>query len=71
MSKKSVQPAQEAIEPRAETRQPDYETIAVRAFQLWVSRGCPIGSPELDWERAEQELMEEGQTAERGHSQAA
>ena len=30
-------------------------TIAARAYELWIERGCPIGSPEEDWFRAEQE----------------
>jgi hypothetical protein len=25
----------------------------------WLERGCPIGSPEEDWSRAEQDLKEE------------
>ncbi|MGJ5818837.1 DUF2934 domain-containing protein [Paludibaculum fermentans] len=31
----------------------NYEEIAALAYQLWNSRGCPIGSPEEDWSRAE------------------
>ncbi|HLH06522.1 MAG TPA: DUF2934 domain-containing protein [Terriglobales bacterium] len=31
--------------------------IAALAYQLWQSRGCPDGSPEEDWFRAEQELQ--------------
>lgn len=30
-----------------------YDDIAALAYQLWHSRGCPIGSPEEDWARAE------------------
>lgn len=30
--------------------------IAARAYQLWQERGCPVGSPENDWLRAEEEL---------------
>lgn len=26
------------------------------AYQFWEERGCPIGSPEEDWYRAEQEM---------------
>ena len=26
------------------------------AFQFWLDRGCPIGSPEIDWYRAEEEI---------------
>ena len=35
------------------------ERIAERAHELWVRRGRPIGSPEIDWAAAEQELAEE------------
>ena len=34
----------------------DRNTVAARAYQLWVERGCPEGSPEQDWYQAEQEL---------------
>ena len=37
---------------------PGHEQIALRAYELWISRGCPIGSPELDWLQAEMELSE-------------
>ncbi|HLH16616.1 MAG TPA: DUF2934 domain-containing protein [Bryobacteraceae bacterium] len=32
------------------------EQIAIRAYQLWEERGRPIGSPEVDWRNAEEEL---------------
>ena len=32
------------------------QAIAVRAYELWLERGCPDGSPEEDWYRAEQEF---------------
>jgi Protein of unknown function (DUF2934) len=37
---------------------PALETGALeeRAYLLWLERGCPVGSPEEDWFRAEQEL---------------
>lgn len=28
------------------------DRIAQLAYQLWQERGCPQGSPEVDWERA-------------------
>ena len=34
--------------------EPDH--VAELAYTLWESRGCPIGTPEEDWFRAEQEL---------------
>jgi Protein of unknown function (DUF2934) len=30
--------------------------ISARAYELWRARGCPIGSPELDWLQAEEDL---------------
>jgi hypothetical protein len=30
--------------------------IAVLAYQFWQERGCPLGSPEQDWFRAEREI---------------
>ena len=35
------------------------EEIAARAYRCWHERGCPEGSPEVDWERAERELQAE------------
>jgi hypothetical protein len=33
-----------------------HEQIAALAHALWQERGCPEGSPEEDWFRAEEEL---------------
>ena len=35
---------------------PEHEQIAALAYALWQARGCPEGSPDEDWLRAEQEL---------------
>lgn len=35
---------------------PDIEEIKRRAHELWIERGCPHGSADEDWHRAEQEL---------------
>jgi hypothetical protein len=32
------------------------EDIAAHAYRCWHERGCPEGSPEVDWHRAEEEL---------------
>jgi len=32
------------------------EEISALAYELWMQRGCPLGSPEVDWFRAEEEL---------------
>jgi Protein of unknown function (DUF2934) len=34
----------------------DHEAVARLAYSFWEARGCPIGSPEEDWYRAENEL---------------
>lgn len=33
-----------------------FEKTAALAYQLWNERGCPIGSPDEDWLRAEAKL---------------
>jgi hypothetical protein len=38
---------------------PSSDEISERAYRCWHERGCPHGSPEVDWERAVQELREE------------
>jgi hypothetical protein len=42
--------------------------ISARAYRCWHERGCPDGSPEVDWDRAERELQEERRT---GKAEAA
>ena len=32
------------------------EQIQERAYYLWEQRGRPNGSPEVDWDRAKQEI---------------
>jgi hypothetical protein len=41
----------------------DHEEIARLAYSYWQARGCPIGSPEEDWYRAENELRQPLATA--------
>jgi hypothetical protein len=36
----------------------DPETVEAMAYQLWLQRGCPIGSDQEDWYRAEAELRD-------------
>ena len=35
---------------------PSEQEVAELAYQRWVERGCPIGSPEEDWFAAWQQL---------------
>jgi hypothetical protein len=34
------------------------QEIAALAYQLWMDRGCPEGSPHEDWFEAERQLQE-------------
>ncbi len=36
------------------------QKIAARAHELWIERGCPFGSPDEDWFRAEEEIRGSG-----------
>ena len=42
-----------------QTQDAPQEERALRAYRLWEERGCPIGSPEEDWFRAEEEIRSE------------
>jgi hypothetical protein len=33
-----------------------HDEVAALAYQLWQARGCPFGSAEEDWLRAESEV---------------
>jgi hypothetical protein len=33
-----------------------HDDIATLAYELWQARGCPTGSPEIDWFQAVEEL---------------
>ena len=42
---------------------PAHEQIALLAYALWQQRGCPEGSSDEDWFRAEQELLTRSKTS--------
>ncbi len=33
-----------------------HQTIQLAAYHLWQQRGCPFGTPEVDWFGAEEQL---------------
>jgi hypothetical protein len=35
----------------------EHDEVAELAYQLWILRGCPDGSPDQDWLRAEEERL--------------
>jgi len=49
-------PASESKRKVSATAAPEPRQVSELAYTLWESRGCPIGSPEEDWFKAEQEL---------------
>ena len=49
---------------------PTSDEIAARAYQCWHERGCPHGTPEEDWRRAEEELRLE-RSSQSGASRVA
>lgn len=51
--------AAEAASRRDASTELTRDEIAARAHSCWHERGCPEGSPEEDWYRAEQELRRE------------
>jgi hypothetical protein len=48
----------DSIAQQSEMDSPEilHEQITALAYALWQERGCPEGSPEEDWFRAEKEL---------------
>jgi hypothetical protein len=43
----------------------DREMVEAMAYQFWLQRGCPIGSDQEDWYRAERELKDKSHTKPR------
>lgn len=43
----------------------DIREVEERAYQSWLERGCPMGSPDEDWFRAEREVIARFATAGR------
>ena len=62
MAKMKTNPGAESVNTTPEGEYPvsavDHEELARLAYSYWQDRGCPIGSPEEDWYRAENELRQ-------------
>ena len=43
----------------------EHEAVEAMAYQIWLQRGCPIGSDQEDWYKAETELKTRSQTTQR------
>jgi hypothetical protein len=62
----------ERTNPEEISVQPTHDDLRKRAYEHWEERGRPIGSPDIDWRRAELELSAENptDTAHDGAAQA-
>ncbi len=49
-------------EPAGSNNHGGPEEVAKLAYSYWLARGCPEGSPEEDWFRAEQDLHQQNST---------
>ena len=56
VTKMAVEPDSTADES-ARFEPENQQEIATLAYEFWQTRGCPDGSPEEDWFRAERELQ--------------
>jgi hypothetical protein len=48
------------LHPEQPERTVAHSDISALAYQLWQDRGCPDGSPEEEWYRAERQLTRKG-----------
>ncbi len=62
--KKVTAKAKSKTKPKAKSRAvkaaspPTHETVAARAYELYLARGGSPGQPEKDWAQAEAELLD-------------
>ena len=54
------------LEADASVSAENREAIERLAYSYWQARGCPIGSPEEDWYRAEDALRQRATAAAAG-----
>jgi hypothetical protein len=54
--RKLRKPSSATASPEVSTISPDHTEIAQLAYLYWLERGCPTGTAEEDWTRAEQDL---------------
>ncbi len=54
----AVAPAvEDAVVYEAEALTATTSDVAALAYRLWQERGCPVGSPDEDWHKAEELLV--------------
>jgi hypothetical protein len=59
MSRTVTPPQTQPMQQPAPILKIPHEKICMRAYEKWVKRGRPMGSPEQDWVEAETELRAE------------
>ncbi len=47
------------VEGGTGVNRPEHEEIARLAYENWQQRGCPIGTSEEDWFRAEEQIKQD------------
>ena len=63
MAEPASRPTQQYSPPvHATSAEPTHEQLAALAYALWQERGCPHGSPEVDWLKAERTLRPSAHT---------
>jgi len=58
-------PAQAGKKSAKPKSQPTHEEIALRAYHIFLERGCTPGNEQEDWLRAEQELTQQSKKPSR------
>ena len=64
MARTRVSTSPQKKQPAAKAK-PTQEDIALRAYHIYLERGCTPGNPFDDWVRAESELIENHQKPRR------
>lgn len=62
---KAAAPETTKKSPKAATAKRTYDEVALRAYHIYLERGCTPGDPMQDWLRAEMELLQPPKKARR------
>jgi len=65
MSRHTTERINRTSRPAERNINPSPEQVKARAYELWLERGCPMGSDQEDWYRAEAELRNAGESVQR------
>lgn len=65
MPKAKAASSEAAKKTKKAVAKPTYKEIELRAYHIYLERGCTPGDPMQDWLRAEQELLGSGKKSSR------